>query len=684
MYLHFRSVNLHVSGSHLSDPAAESAAVATERRGSLAGVIAPDGTIGGRYRLGPRIGAGGMATIFRAHDPVLERDVAVKVVHAHLADDPRLVDRFRHEARHAASLDHPNVVHVYDAGVQDLPYIVMELIEGPSLRQVLSDQGPLRPGQAVTILEPVSRALARAHSRGIVHRDVKPENILLAGDGRAKIADFGIARTVAATSSTRAGQLVGTVHYLAPELVDGREASAASDQYAVGVVLFEILTGRKALPADSPAAVALRHARETVPPPSAYVTNVGRALDRVVARATARKPSDRYPDLTAFADALRQAVPAGPEPVAVAAGPSGDTLVVDRDALPTATVAAVDDITSRRPAGAPVRSRLARLVPRRRATPRRRADRAHRRLRPFAVVITVALLAALAAAGLWHFVVAPVRTVPDLSGVPEDVAIAELADLGLSLEVTDRQFDLEVPEGAVLSQTPAPASALRSGGVVEATVSRGLDTTEVPDITGRTVEEAAAALEESTLGEVKVADEIYHDAVPAGAIVSQDPEPGAVVDQLTDVQVVVSRGIEQVEVPEVVGAMAEDAEAALADAKLAVESSTTYSDEVPTAGEVISQSVEAGSTVDKGTVVELVVSRGPLTIEMPDVRTQPIDDAVAELESLGLDVTVDEEPVPTIGPFRRGTVGRAEEQLPQAGASVERGAQVVLYTFVDG
>ena len=638
--------------------------------GLLAKTIAPEGLIGGRYRIGERVGAGGMATIFRAHDPVLERDVAVKVVHAHLAGDDALVERFRHEARHAAALDHPNVVHVYDAGVEDLPYIVMEYIDGPSLRQVLQQRGRLTPGETLTVLEPIGRALARAHVRGVIHRDVKPENILLSSDGRAKIADFGIARTMAATSQTRTGQLIGTVHYLAPELVDGRDATSRSDQYALGVVAFEMLTGRKALPADSPAAVALRHARERVPAPGEFVTDSSKQLDRVVARATARDPGDRFEDLNAFADALHAAVPGGPRPLTFTTdGDQERTLVVDQSALPTATVAAVDDVERRNPAmdDAPAsRTRAARLV----------------RASLLAVLIVAAL--AISAGAYWNFVVAPVQTVPSLIGLTEGAAGSELEELGLLLEVNGREFDLEAPEGAILSQDPDANAQLRSGGAVGVVVSAGLDTTDVPDVTGRTVDEAQSALSEHTLGDVTVVDEVFSDTVERGRILSQEPEAAATVDQLTPIEVVVSRGIEQVEVPELVGLDQQEAEQAIEEAKLGVDITSEYSDEVPTEGQVISQGVEPATTVDKGTTVDLVVSRGPLTITLPDVRGKPLDAAVEQLEALGLTVETDQDPVPTVGPFKRGVPGRAEETIPQAGKEITRGDDVLIYTFVDG
>src|SRR5688500_4904034 len=222
------------------------------------GPITVGTVVSGRYRVVARLGAGGMATIYRAVDESLERDVAIKVLHPHLADDELLLKRFRAEARSAAGLLHPNIVNVFDQGVADLPFIVMEYVDGPSLRDVLHDRGRLTPREVLAIAEPVCNALARAHAAGLVHRDVKPENVLIAADGTVKVADFGIARAIADTSHTATGTLVGSVHYLAPELMQGATATDRSDQYALGVVIFELLTGRKPLPAETPMAVAMR------------------------------------------------------------------------------------------------------------------------------------------------------------------------------------------------------------------------------------------------------------------------------------------------------------------------------------------------------------------------------------------------------------------------------------------
>src|SRR5680860_617418 len=310
--------------------------------------------LAGRYRLLRRIGSGGMATIYLATDTSLERAVAIKVLHAHLADDPVLLERFRVEGRHAASLTHPNIVGVFDQGVDDLPYIVMEHVDGPSLRQVLLERGPLTAGEALSVLDPVCRGLARAHTAGVVHRDVKPENVLVAADGTPKVADFGIARAMAATSHTQTGTLIGSVHYMAPELVDGKECSPASDQYAVGILLYELLTGDKPLSADSPMAVALRHAREDIPPPSLAEPSIPPAVDDVVLRATAHDPADRFPDLLAMAEALHRAVPRGAQPVAVSSGlPAGHegTLIIPSDSVDTTSLSTSEEVNGRRRAG---------------------------------------------------------------------------------------------------------------------------------------------------------------------------------------------------------------------------------------------------------------------------------------------------------------------------------------------
>ncbi len=638
--------------------------------------------LGGRYQLGRRIGAGGMATILRADDPPMERQVAIKVLHRHLADDPEVRTRFKAEARHAASLSHPNIVAVYDQGEADLPYIVMELIDGPSLREVLAAHGPMSPEEMLAVIVPLCGALTSAHAQGLVHRDVKPENVLVTTDGTPKLADFGIARVMAATSHTATGTLVGSVHYLAPELVGGIEATPASDQYAVGVMVYELLTGRKPLPAETPMAIALRHASEDVPRPSRYAPEVSAALDDVVARATSRQPSERYPSMEELAAALTAAVPDGPAPV---------TTVTDDGSLHTLILPPADQATQALSHEAIDGHRAAREDLARRREPDRPRGRGARdevrrprRTRRLAVVLTTLLLVLGLLAGggyaYWDQVVAPVAVIPDLVGMDRREAEAVLRDLDLSLEIESEQHRLTEPAGEVLGQRPARGEELRAGAIVEVVLSRGPQIVDMPDMLGRPYEDFLTVLEANVFS-VDLSRE-HSDTVPAGHVMGQSPEPDARVPQGTDVSVTVSLGIEQVTVPTMVGRTQEDAEAAAAQARLGrVTVTEEYSDEVPQRGIVISQSLPADTEVDKGSDVALVVSRGPLTVSTPDVGGMDVDEARAAIEALGLTVTPVTEPQPTLGPFTIAPANRVQGQVPAAGTAIRRGEAVEIYYY---
>jgi eukaryotic-like serine/threonine-protein kinase len=623
--------------------------------------------LGDRYRLVERIGAGGMATIYRGVDERLERDVAVKVLHAHLADDEQVRARFRSEGRHAAALSHPHIVAVYDQGAGAVPFLVMERVDGPSLRDVLRAKGRLAPRAALAVLVPVCRGLARAHDAGVVHRDVKPENVLVTPEGVPKVADFGIARALEGTNYTETGALVGSVHYLAPELVGGGQATPASDQYAVGVLAFELLTGRKALVGATPMAVALRHARERVPVPSAYVGDVPAALDAVVVRATEPDPERRFPSLAALASALVEAVPGAPEPI-----------VVTDETDPTATIVIPAEPVEQPMAGAAFPAAGAAAARSRRA-PRRLLRRV---AVGFLVLAGLLVLAAGGSLAAWHYVVAPLERVPSLEGLSEADADVALAERGLLLVIADSVHDLDAPAGDVLEQLPAPGTELRQGEAVEVVLSAGPAEMEVPEVLGMTRAEAEAVLTaEPYHFRVTRVDEEYHDTVPAGEVLAQSPGAGRTRPQRGEVGLTLSRGIEQVTVPELSGKTQEEAAAALADAGLAGEFTEEYSDAVPTAGRVVAQATAAGETVDKGSTVVVTVSRGALTFPLPRVEGKGIEEAEAELRALNLDVLVVKEPRPSIGPFRRGEYGLVEAQNPQPDESVQRGQRIDLYTF---
>lgn len=628
----------------------------------------PGRVMGERYRLSERIGAGGMASIYRARDLTLERDVAVKVLHAHLADEPPVLARFRTEAQHAAALAHPHVVSVFDQGGEEQPFIVMEFVDGPSLRELLRRRGRVPPAEALALLDPVCRALHRAHSLGMIHRDIKPENVLITGDGVVKVADFGIARAIEGSNHTQTGALVGSVHYLAPELVDDQRATAASDQYAVGVVLFELLTGRKALPAESPVAVALRHAREPIPPVSEFASDVPSALDEIIGRACAFDPEDRYTDLAELLTALHAAVPEGPAPVAI---PS--------DEVDTSTVVAPVEETPVPPTSPTGTTPVPRPSPRRRRDPRQAGRRL---LTTAAVIVALLTLVGAGSAAAWHWLIAPVQQMPQLDDLEQEEAEEILDGLGLIPNI-DRQNTMSDPEGVVIGQDPPAGSELRRGSEVELIVSDGPDTVEVQNVVGRSLGEARQILEDEPYYFEITVDEQFHDTAPPGQVTAQSIEAEDEVEQGAEIVLRVSLGVEQVEVPDVSGLMREEAEARLAAADLTSSVTTTYSDTVPNAGEVIEQSIDPGSEVDVDSAVELTVSRGPLTIEVPDLRGNDVEAAVAELEELDLDVNVIRQPRPRIGPFVRGEEGRVEELDPAPGSNIERGQRIDVYTFDD-
>ena len=629
------------------------------------GPITVGAVLAGRYRVTARLGAGGMATIYAATDESLARDVAIKVLHPHLADDDSLQARFRAEARAAAGLLHPHIVNVFDQGVADLPYIVMEYVDGPSLRELLTQRGLVSAGEALSIVDPVCTALARAHAAGVIHRDIKPENILIASDGTVKVADFGIARAVAETSFTATGTLIGSVHYLAPELMTGAEATPRSDQYAVGVVLFELLTGRKPLPAESPMAVAMRHAREKLPSIRDFVSDAPPKLDAVIRRATAIDPDKRFDDLAAMVAALRAAVPSGPEQVVVEnATGDNETLIIPVDAEPTITVT-----TSKR---------------RRRRPPRRRAGiatgGAPRRRLP-AILATLLVVLAVGALALWNWVLAPVVAAPALENLSAEQAEAAAEDAGLIFQVSDEQHDVEVPAGQVLTQDPVAQESIRRGGVISVVVSLGPDSVALPNLEGKPVDRAIDQLRNGpALAEVKTT-RAFSDTVAKGRVIEQRPAPGKTVLQGSEVTLQVSKGIEQVTVPAVVGLTSDDAQAQLTGAKLEVTVKERFSDKVPEAGTVIAQSVEADTTVDKGTGVTLTVSKGPVTITLGDYVGDGLEQTREALAAEGMEVRVYEQARPQIGPFRRGEFGRVEAQVPEPGTRLKRGETVTLYTF---
>lgn len=527
----------------------------------------------GRYRVEAPVARGGMSTVYAATDLRLDRRVAVKVMAPTLAHDPAFTDRFVREARTAARLSHPNAVAVFDQGAQDGPagrvvFLVMELVPGSTLREVLRQRGRLRPDEAVSLLEPVLAALAAAHRAGLVHRDVKPENVLISADGTVKVVDFGLARAVAAPStSTQAGVLLGTVAYVAPEQVARGSADARTDVYSAGILLYELLTGTPPYAGDSAIAVAYRHVHDDVPPPSDRVPGLPPELDELVQRATRREPGARPADAGAFLAELAMVrtdlglrhVPAGAiapvspgRPPGIRAGP-GDTRMVlplGRPATGGGRPGATTTLPPYRPG--PGGATVSRWPDERRSQRRRRW-----------VGLLLVLVLALGTGGVaWWFGSGRFVLVPPLAGLPRAAAASAVDGAGLSATFAEETSET-VAAGRVVRSEPGSGDRVLRGRTITVVVSTGVPLVPVPDVVGRSRDEAATAIREAGLTPQLV--EQPDEDVDAGEVVSQRPEGGS-APRGSVVRVVVSTGPDVVEVPNVRGRSVDAARRILEDA----------------------------------------------------------------------------------------------------------------------
>ena len=625
--------------------------------------------IDGRYQLTRVVGSGGMATIYAAIDLRLDRQVAVKVMHSHLAQDEQFVSRFIREAKAAASLSHPNIVAVLDQGWNQggapCVFIVMELIEGATLRDYIIEQGALSTERALSIITPVASALAAAHKLGIVHRDIKPENILVSKEGRIKIADFGLARgtLLGNTMTAESSVILGSVSYLSPEQVQRGVADARSDIYSLGIVIFEILTGQKPYQGEDPVQVAIKHVNERVPAPSTIKPGLSIEIDQLVLSTTAIDPDKRPRDAVILLEKLRE--------LSEKLDPRKRQLSLELDLPPLA----IKEVGKRDGAKRLRRDkdREVEIPKNQEATVKKEKSssigkkalsKRVKRNRQIATLIAISL-----GIGIWYVIVGPGSKVivPSLAGLTVKEATSDLADLGLDLKVQREEFSEDIPENRVINSSPAGGGRISPDGTVEVTISKGKERYIVPTLQGLKIEIAEGLIKDNKLVVGEIIEE-FSGEFPKGFIMRSSPAAGERIKRDSQVTLYLSKGVEQVGVSSYQGKSGEQALNELTEAGFDVETKYVFSEDLPI-GAVVSQ-IPSGGDSDKGSVITLTVSKGSQFVFIHNVFSLSEVKAIDTLKDLDLKVVVKK-----VGNKKTKVVTNIS---PKVGEKVKRGSTVTI------
>lgn len=620
----------------------------------------------GRYRVVRQIGRGGMADVYLARDLILDgEEVAVKVLRTNYQTDQIAVQRFQREARAMAELDHPNIVRISDIGEEDgQQYLAMEYVDGLDLKRYIKENAPLSNQEAVRIMGQILLAMRMAHTRGIVHRDLKPQNVLLTQDGTAKVTDFGIAVAFAETSLTQTNSMLGSVHYLSPEQARGSKATVQSDIYAMGIILFEMLTGRIPYDGDSAVTIALQHFQQPLPSVKEANSQVPQALENIVLKATAKKLADRYKTVAEmYADlASSLSVNRRNEKRLQLTDNKVDTKTLPK--LSQATMEVKKPLLKEE-----VKADVAPELP--------QAPKTKRKMRTRYKVLLSAIALIIAAFVVMFLNTPDIVKVPDVKGETLEVAREKIETAGLTVGAVTEEASSEVKEGTVLRTDPAANTSKREGSKVNIIVAVK-EVELVPEVTGKSLEEAKALLEAAGFAVGTVTEKNSED-VEAGLVISTDPVANTSKAKGSKVNIVVSKGIEMTVVPDVRGQKLESAKATLEAAGFKVGTTTEENSDTLEAGLVISTNPTGNVEVAKGSTVNLVVSKGA-AIVMPDFGTLQVSYAEArrQLQALGVSVSNIEKVEDTNSPAT--TADLVVSQYPAAGQRID--GTVTLYVTV--
>ena len=585
--------------------------------------------IDGRYQLISQIAQGGMASIYSAIDTRLDRKVAVKIMHPHLAQDEAFVNRFIREAKAAAALSHPNAVSVQDQGwnTNGVPavFIVMEMVEGHTLREYLDESGKFGVAQTLQYLTAILGALAAAHKLGIIHRDIKPENILVSNDGRIKVADFGLAHgaLIGSTLTAESSVVLGSVSYLSPEQVQRGISDSRSDVYSTGILAYEFLVGEKPFSGESPIQIAYMHVNNRVPRVSSHRSDIPKELDDLIYSATSTNPDERPRDAGVFLSAIQD--------IARSLDPKRNQLSLELD-IPMQKISEKPSRSKKKSKPEPIKE-VTQDKPIREMTAgtKRRVSKRVRRNRIIAAMLAVAL-------GIsgWYVLVGPGSriVVPSVVGASVEEASAVFAPLGLRSEVVENRFDEEIPAGKILESDPSGGDKIDAGGSVKLVISKGQERYVIPVLTGLTPEAALKLLANQPLKSAGIVEE-FNTTIPKGLVISTNPSNGQKVKRDTPVTILVSKGIEQVALTTYVGQSADQAQNELTEAGFNVESSFAYS-ETAAAGTVVSQVPSGVVSAAKGSTITLVVSRGSKFVFIPNIYSLETCRAAVTLKDLEL------------------------------------------------